>query len=192
MCPLPAILLRPTGPGWWERAATDLDTLVLDVAHAEKRAASTVLSFTFRFPDLGLAEVWSRLCREELTHFEAVLRELRRRDRPFMALEPPPYTAELVKLARSGKSREAMLDALVCAALIEARSGERLAILEDHLDDGPLRALCAFLRPPEERHWEMLLELAGRFGDVEPRLAVLAAREAELVQRGFDGVRVHG
>lgn len=187
----PALLAAPTREDWWARVSGDLDTLLLDLAHCEKRAASTVLSFTFRFPELGLADTFSRLCREELTHFEACLRELRRRDLPFVPLEPPPYTAELVKACRPGKSREAMLDALLCAALIEARSGERLEILVERLPPGELRELCAWLYPPEERHHVLLLELASGFGEVPARLPALAAREAEILARPCDLARVH-
>lgn len=185
------MLLAPTPADWLPRARADLDTLLLDLAHCEKRAASTVLSFLFRCPEHGIAGTLSRVAREELTHFEWCLRELERRGRPFARLEPARYPGELAKRVRR-HGDEALLDAFLVAALIEARSGERLLLLRDGVDDPPLAELFARLHPPEERHVEILLGLAARFGDVDARLPALAAHEAALIVPGEGTVRVHG
>jgi tRNA-(ms[2]io[6]A)-hydroxylase len=171
-----------------------MDVLLLDLAHCEKRAASTVLSLVFRLPDEGgeeLAGTLSRLAREELTHFEWCLRVLDARGVAYRRLEPSPYAGGLVSLCRK-KGEEALLDAFLAASVIEARSGERLALLRDSEADPELHALFAALFPPEERHVEVLYGIACRFGDPAPRLPVLLAREAELIQAGTAGVRVHG
>lgn len=186
----PGILASPTPAAWLPRVLGDLDTLLLDVAHCEKRAASTVLSFIFRVPSPATADTLSRLAREELTHFEACLRQLARRGVGFGPLEPPPYAGELAKRIRRGA--EGTVDLFLVAALIEARSGERLALLAEAVPDPPLRELFAELYPPEERHHALLLDLARRHGEVEARLAELAAVEAELVTRGDPRVRMHG
>jgi tRNA-(ms[2]io[6]A)-hydroxylase len=183
-----SILLVPTAPAWLDRVLADPDTLLLDTAHCEKRAASTVLSFIFRAPHL--ADTLSRLAREELTHFEACLRQLAARSQRFVPLEPPRYAADLARHVRRGDV--GTLDLFVVAALIEARSGERLALLAGALPDGPLRTLYADLYPPEERHHVLLLELAATFGPVDERLADLAAVEALLVAAGDPRVRMHG
>jgi len=182
------ILATPTPPAWLDRALSEPDTLLLDVTHCEKRAASSVVGFVFRAP--RHADVLSRLAREELVHFEACLRLLQDRGRPFGPLEPPPYAAELARLVRRGD--EGTVDLFLVAALIEARSGERLGLLAAHEPDPALRALYAWLYPPETRHHALLVELARPFGDVAARLPALAAREAELAVRGDPRVRMHG
>lgn len=188
------MVVTPSPGAWIGRARAGLDELLLDLAHCEKRAASTVLSLVFRLPDAlapELAGVLSRLSREELTHFEWCLRALEARGVPYRRLEPSPYAGGLVALCRK-KGDEALLDAFLVAAVIEARSGERLELLRDAVDDPPLRALFAALHPPEERHVEILYDVASRFGDAAGRLPTLLEREAELIAAGAPGVRVHG
>lgn len=185
------MLQRATSPAWVERVLADPETLLLDVAHCEKKAAGTALSFLFRAPESGLVDLFSRLAREELVHFEWCLQLMASRGWSFRRLSPSRYAGELAKAVRPGNGPEALLDALLVMALIEARSGERLALLRDATPDGALRELFAKLYPPELRHQELLLEAAASFGDAEARLPVLAAREAELVAVGEPLVRMH-
>lgn len=185
------MLLCPSPTRWLDRALGDLDTLLLDHAHCEKKAASLVLGLSFRSPEHDFAGQMSRLAREELTHFEMALRELRRRNLQFQAQVPSRYAAELAKGARKKVHDDAMVDSLVIAALIEARSHERLVLLEAAVADAPLRAFYAALVESEERHAAQLLALAERWGDPDPRLAAFAAHEAELISAGEDLVRMH-
>jgi tRNA 2-(methylsulfanyl)-N6-isopentenyladenosine37 hydroxylase len=179
------ILACPSPTRWLDRALGDLDTLVHDHAHCEKKAASTMLSFVFRAPDPELSPALSRLVREELTHFEMVLREMKRRGVAFGRLEPSAYAAKLSDGART------LTDQFVVAALIEARSCERLSLLAESAPDPHLRALYAALHPAEERHAEAMLDAAARFGEVDARLGYYAAREADLVTIGENAVRMH-
>lgn len=185
------ILRCPTPARWLPMVLADLDTLLLDHAHNEKKAASTVLVFVFRAPEMELSGALSRMAREELTHFEMVLRELRRRGRPFERLPPAAYAGKLVEGCRKRPEPEALVDAFVAAALIEARSAERLGMLAEAVEDPDLRTLYDALHPAEERHHALLLDAAARFGDVAPRLEVLAEREAAIVREGEAIVRMH-
>ncbi|MFZ5479612.1 MAG: tRNA isopentenyl-2-thiomethyl-A-37 hydroxylase MiaE [Myxococcota bacterium] len=185
------ILACASPPRWLDRALSDVDTLLLDHAHNEKKAASTVLGFVFRAPDAELSAALSRMAREELTHFEMALRELARRGRPFERLPPAAYAGELARACRRRPEPDALVDAFVAAALIEARSCERLALLAEAVDDPRLRAFYAALHPAEERHHALMLEAAARFGDPAPRLAHLAEVEAGLILAGEDLVRMH-
>jgi tRNA-(ms[2]io[6]A)-hydroxylase len=179
------ILACPSPSRWLERALTDVDTLLHDHAHCEKKAASTVLSFVFRAPDPELSPALSRMAREELTHFEMALREMKRRRVAFGRLAPSAYAARLADGART------LADQFVVAALIEARSCERIGLLAEAAPDAHLRAFYAALHPAEERHAELMLDAAARFGEVPARLTHYAAREAELVTNGEDVVRMH-
>lgn len=185
------MLLAPTPADWLPRVLADVDTLLLDHAHCEKKAASSVLGFVFRAPELELAGTLSRLAREELGHFELVLRELRRRGLPFVRLPPARYAEALAGRVRRKTVETAMLDGLVVAALIEARSHERLLLLADGAPSPELRDFFAGFAVAEERHAGLLLDLAATFGDPAPRVAELAAWEAELVVTGEPLVRMH-
>jgi tRNA-(ms[2]io[6]A)-hydroxylase len=187
----PGPLLCPSPARWLDRALSDLDTLLLDHAHCEKKAASTMVSFVFRAPDAELCGAFSRMAREELTHFEMALRELKRRDRPFERLHPSAYAARMAAGCRKRPEDVALVDAFVAASLIEARSAERIGLLADAVADPHLQSFYAALHPAEERHHLLLLDAAHQFGDAAPRLAALAALEADIVTAGEDLVRMH-
>lgn len=167
----------------------DPDALVLDLVHNEKKAAGAVLAFLFRDPGSEAAAILSRLAREELTHFEWCLRELHRRGQRFVPQIPSAYAGQLAKACRRGT--DATVDTYLVAAIIEARSGERLALLRDHAEDAGIQALAAALHPPEERHVEILFGLAERAGKLD-RLGELLGLEGELIVATFETGRVHG
>ena len=90
------IPIRPSSESWVRAACADLPTLLLDHAHCEKRAASTAVRYLFKYPDWpALVGAMSRLGREELVHFERVLKELEARGVPFRGLASANYAAEL-------------------------------------------------------------------------------------------------
>ncbi|MFB3117149.1 MAG: tRNA isopentenyl-2-thiomethyl-A-37 hydroxylase MiaE, partial [Myxococcota bacterium] len=63
-------LASRTDPGWVEAALSDLDELLLDHAHCERKAAGMALRLMFRYPDRPfLHDPLSRLAREELAHY---------------------------------------------------------------------------------------------------------------------------
>src|SRR5947207_3219211 len=122
-------LAAPTDPAWAERAIAGLPTVLLDHAHCEKKAASTAVGLIFRYPDkTALIAPLSRLAREELGHFEEVLALLARRGIAYGRLEPSPYAGSLMAIVRDREPLR-LLDTLLCCALIEARSCERMQIL---------------------------------------------------------------
>ena len=70
----------------------------------------------------------SELAREELTHFELMLGVLEKRGVAFRRLEPSRYAARLVGVCRKAEPFR-LMDTLLCCAMIEARSCERIGIL---------------------------------------------------------------
>ena len=162
---------------WVARAVGDLDQLLLDHAHCEKKAASSALSLLFKYADrTELLVPVAHLAREELVHFEQVLAQLRARGVPFAHQVPGPYARELTRAVRAHEP-ERLVDTLLCMALIEARSCERLALLADALDDPALAGLYRSLLASEARHHTTYVELAATqapAADVRARLAELA------------------
>jgi tRNA-(ms[2]io[6]A)-hydroxylase len=171
-------------------ACADLPTLLLDHAHCEKKAASTAVRFLFKYAEWPrLVQAMSKLAREELLHFERVLAELKARGLELRALQSSGYAAQLFKAARPGSSVDEML---VCA-LIEARSHERFERLAEAVPDARLRRFYADLGEAEARHGALYVELAedAARGTVDDRLAELTAREAEIVARANQPLRMH-
>jgi tRNA-(ms[2]io[6]A)-hydroxylase len=189
-------LAAPTDPSWTARALAGLDELLVDHAHAEKKAAATAVGLLFRYPErAALLAPLARLAREELEHFERVLAALAQRGVALRHQPAAPYAAGLHAAVRRGEP-ERLLDTLLCCALIEARSCERLGLLADGVADADpaLAALWRGLLASEARHHRAYLDLACAVAPesaVRARLAELAAHEARVLAAAPPWARLH-
>jgi tRNA-(ms[2]io[6]A)-hydroxylase len=187
-------LASTTDPGWVDTALSDLDELLLDHAHCERKAAGMALRLMFRYPDRPfLHDPLSRLARDELAHYEEVLRVLAARGGSIRRQRPSPYAGRLYHYVRSAEP-ERLVDTLLVCALIEARSCERFKLLAEAVDDPSLRALYSGLLESEARHHGSYLELAVQASDessARGRLLELAKCEAEIIADPSSMVRMH-
>jgi tRNA-(ms[2]io[6]A)-hydroxylase len=215
-------LAHRTPRRWVEAALENLDAVLVDHAHCEMKAATNALSLAVRASGKPrVVDALVSLAEEELSHFRRVHRELESRA---IVLGPPPpdgYAAELRKRVRAlpcspglqshagapaGRSntREhqlaALVDRLLVAALIEARSCERFRLLAEALSfHGPpeLHALYQELFAAEARHFRTFVDLAHRVAEpdggwIDSRLAQVASLEGELAA-GLAGLpAIHG
>ena len=185
-------LAAPTDPSWLPRALAGLDEVLLDHAHAEKKAASTALTLIFRYPERAeLARPLSELAREELGHFEQVLTHLERRGVGFGRQRPSPYAGRLQAAVRSQEPGR-LVDTLLCCAVIEARSCERFQLLAEALDDPALAAFYRGLLASEARHHGVYVELArGIDANAPERLKTIAEHEARVLSEAPAWPRLH-
>lgn len=187
-------LASRTSEDWIEQATRHIDLVLLDHANCEKKAAGNALSLLFRYPANGrLVETLSPLAREELQHFERVHRHLQRLGIPIKPLSAAPYAGRLNQHLRRSEP-EHLLDTLLVAAIIEARSHERLGLLGIHAPDPELRQFYLWLAAAEERHWQLYLDLAlDQFpaDQVQERLDTLLQVEAEILSTLHPDPRVH-
>ncbi len=197
-------LTHPTDARWAERAADELDRVLVDHAHCEMKAASNALSLATRsFLSRGAVRRLVELAREELAHFDEVLQVLEERG---LELGPPPvdeYASELRRLAaatgKTSSQERVLVDRLLVGALIEARSCERFKLLAEELGRRGLTGESAFYRElmtSEARHYTtrraLAIEVCESEEHVAARLAALAAIEASVVA-GLDGQpTIHG
>lgn len=190
-----AFLAEPTPEGWVVEALKRLPALLQDHANCELKAASTALAFIYRYPErTRLAQRMSRLAREELRHFEQSRQLMHELDMSFERLSASRYAASLRKAVRP-EEPERLLDMLVVAALIEARSCERFAVLVPRLPERIARFYGGLLAS-EARHFEVYLELARREcgldrAVVDERVNALRAVEADLVTSADPQFRFH-
>jgi len=187
-------LASATDRAWVERALAHLDEILLDHAHCEKKAASTAVSLLFKYADRqALLATLSQLAREELGHFEEVLAVLTARGVPFRHQVPGPYAADLMRVIRAHEPGR-LVDTLLCSALIEARSCERMRLLAEGLDDPALAPLYRGLLAAEARHHHTYVELAtmvAPVADVRARLCELARHEAAVLAAVPPAARLH-
>jgi tRNA 2-(methylsulfanyl)-N6-isopentenyladenosine37 hydroxylase len=187
-------LKSSTSPDWLTTVEANLDEVLLDHAHCEKKAAGTAMNLIFAYVDhVELVKALSAIVTEELDHFERVIDLLALRGVRFRRLKPSRYGAQLGELVRKQEPQKAV-DRLLVAALIEARSCERFALLKDQLTDRTLAAFYQELFESEARHHSAYVQLARLFAtgdEVDRRLDELAAAEAEILRRGDDLPRMH-
>lgn len=182
------------GGDWGPRAVAAMDEILLDHAHLEKKAAGTAVNLIFRYPDYPqLMAPLSRLAREELAHFEEVLRMLEARGLSFQRMKPAPYAGRLMTIV-SAEEPDRLLDTLMVCAMIEARSCERMRILTEHLPEGPLLRMYRGLLASEARHHRTYVDLAVEIFDearVEARLLDVAGHEADVMKSAPKTPRLH-
>ena len=190
-------LSAPTRSDWIQEVLDDLPALLIDHAHCEKKAASTAIGLIFRYPEhLKIMAPLSMLAREELLHFERVLSLLKSRNIQFGRQLPAVYAGALVKGIRREEPGK-MLDTLLCCALIEARSHERMEILVkafEESEDSELAKLYKSLLASEERHKNDYLQMAQDLfsqDEFDTRLQFLAEREAEILDKSNTAPRMH-
>ncbi len=193
LTPVLSFLPCRTPDGWVRAAIADQRTMLIDHANCEKKAAATALSLMHRYTDnFILLNKMSRLAREELRHFEQVLKIMAQRGVVYEPISASRYAAGLrdeVRRKEPGK----LMDTLLVGALIEARSCERFAALIPHLDD-VLADFYTSLLKSEARHFHDYLKLAEQTGsseEVAGRLSSLKAREKELVESTDGEFRFH-
>ena len=185
-------LTTPTDPEWVTAAARDLEGVLVDHAHCEMKAASHALSLVARHPtNLSLVRALTVLAREELDHFDRVVDFLEARG---IGLGHPPvdvYAAELRAACKSlpRDGTPLLVDRLLAAAVIEARSCERFKLLSAVVvHDETLRTFYDELFACEARHFRTYRDLAleAARGDEEMvvrRLSALADAEGRIVAK---------
>ena len=191
------ILRSSTHPRWFAAGSADLLALLSDHLHCERKAAENALALVRRYPHRGASvAALSRLAHEETSHVVQVAALIAERGWTPRADTPNRYARALLDEVR-GREPGRLLDALLVAALIEARSHERLGLLARGFERAGERQLAAFygtLANAEERHAEIFLELArplvpeAAYAD---RLAELAEREAAVLGALPHAPRVH-
>jgi tRNA 2-(methylsulfanyl)-N6-isopentenyladenosine37 hydroxylase len=197
-------LTRPTPVAWVTKALNDLDAVLIDHAHCELKAAQNALSLVPRALSRPMADALLSLADEEMRHVRQVLDELDRRGLRLGTPPPDPYAAELRTLANRSRpggrdARQALLDRLLVAALIEARSCERFRLLADGLAGAGQAALAAFyeeLFEAEARHYRVFTELsaeaAGDRALARQRLGELALAEGQVCDKLGAAPAIHG
>ena len=191
------LLLCPSPDAWLDAAMRDQETLLIDHANCEKKAASTALGMMYRYVQHAeLLHKMSRLAREELRHFEQVLAIMQSRHIEYKQLSSARYAGRLHELV-SKQEPLRLTDSLLVGALIEARSYERFSLLAPRLDSELMQFYRSLLKS-EKRHFQDYLLLAEKTQSesvessyCSEKLAELAEREAQLITEPDEQFRFH-
>ena len=188
------ILQQPSSSAWIEQAIANLDTVLLDHSHCERKAAGVAINLMFRYPaHHKLVRQLTAIASEELEHFELVNQWLEKRDIALAPLNSPPYFSKLKTQIRHGEP-DRLVDSLLVSAIIEARSHERLGLIGKHCPDPELAKFYRSLMASEARHYGIFWLLAEQYSGrptVERRLAELGAYESSILASLHHEPRVH-
>lgn len=190
-------LKMATDPRWVNIVEKNIEEILTDHAWCEQKAASNAISTVVRFPDYPeLVDELIRVSLEEMTHFKMVVEEINKRGMNLGFEQKDPYVADLRKFIKRGGDRTYQLvQALLLAAMIEARSCERFRILSEEIDDGELRKFYRDLMVSEAEHYTMFIGFARKYGvdiDVDKRWAEFLDYEAGLMEKYGKSETMHG
>jgi tRNA-(ms[2]io[6]A)-hydroxylase len=191
------LLRSTTAPGWFAASTADLLALLSDHLHCERKAAENALMLVRRYPHRGSSVTQlGRLAHEETSHVIQVAALIGARGWTPRSDSPNRYARLLLAEVRSDEPQR-LLDSLLVAAFIEARSHERLSLLARGFAETGEPELADFygaLAGAEERHAEIFLDLARPLvpqAELDARVEALATREAEIIAALPHIPRVH-
>jgi tRNA-(ms[2]io[6]A)-hydroxylase len=162
-----SFLGKPTPVAWVDAALDSLPEIVIDHANCEKKAAATAMSLLNRYPDHdGIVRRMSPLAREELRHFEQVVRLMKRAGIRWRHVGASRYAAGLRETVAHSEP-DKLVDLLIIGAFIEARSCERFALLAPRIG-APFDDFYRGLLASEARHFSDYLSLARASSGARP------------------------
>jgi tRNA-(ms[2]io[6]A)-hydroxylase len=190
-------LKLPTDPRWANVASQNIEEILTDHAWCEQKAASNAISLVVTFPDYTeMTDVLLSIAKEELTHFEMVNARLKERGLRLGFERKDEYVNDLYKFMRKGNGRHiALIERLLFAALVEARSCERFKILSEEIKDDELKSFYRELMISEANHYTTFLSFARKYAngeDVDKRWQEWLNFEAGLMEKYGKGQTMHG
>ncbi|MDX2359617.1 MAG: tRNA-(ms[2]io[6]A)-hydroxylase [Crocinitomicaceae bacterium] len=190
-------LKLPTDPRWVSLVESNIPEILTDHAWCEQKAASNAIYIVVNNserPDLVTDML--ALAKEELEHFERVHEIIKARGYTLGRERKDSYVGELVKfMKKDGSRNDSLIDRLLFAAMIEARSCERFRVLSENISDKELAEFYHELMVSEAGHYTMFLKYAREYSekvDVDKRWAEWLEYEAKIIQNYGKEETVHG
>ncbi len=187
-----------TDPRWVNIVEKNIEEILTDHAYCEQKAATNAISILIAFPYYtDLVDEMLKLAKEELTHFEMVHQKIKDRGLTLGFERKDEYVNELYRFMRKGHKKEIVLiDRLLFAAMIEARSCERFKLLSEQLNDTDLKAFYRELMISEAGHYTLFIGFARKYGanveDIDARWQQWIDFEAELLKNYGKKETIHG
>lgn len=159
----------PTDPRWVNLAEMDLEEILTDHAYCEQKAATSCITIIQKFSDYDdVVRELAPIVSEEWSHFRLVLKELDKRGLKLGRQRKDEYVNALMDFCKKDGSRnDALVERLLCFALIEARSCERFRLLSLDIAEVELREFYKGFMISEAEHYKMFLKLAKKHGGEE-------------------------
>jgi tRNA-(ms[2]io[6]A)-hydroxylase len=187
-----------TDPRWAQLVESNIQEVLTDHAYCEQKAASSAISLIIRYPDLTeLVQEMTALAREEMEHFQRVHNIIIQKGFTLGKERKDHYVNELATFIRKdGHNPHLLIDRLLFAAMIEARSCERFRVLSENLKEAELAEFYRELMASEAGHYTLFIKLARKYSegkvDVDQRWQEWLEFEARLIQSYGKSELIHG
>ncbi|ASW75459.1 tRNA hydroxylase [Chryseobacterium piperi] len=189
-------LKLPTDPRWANIAEGNIEEILTDHAWCEQKAATNAISLITMLPEY--AEIVTELlaiAQEELDHFNQVHEIIKRRGYTFGRARKDDYVNELAKFIIQGSREDLVVDKMLFAAMIEARSCERFKVLTENIKDEELKVFYKELMISEANHYTTFIGFARQLGDpekVNKRWEEWLSYEANIIKSYGNKETIHG
>ncbi|MEZ5068663.1 MAG: tRNA-(ms[2]io[6]A)-hydroxylase [Bacteroidia bacterium] len=190
-------LKLPTDPRWVNIVEKNISEILTDLAWCEQKAASNAISLIVRFPEYTeMVKVLCDISREEMEHFRMVVEKIENRGWTLGPERKDEYVNEIYQFQRKGGTRnQRLVDHLLFAAMIEARSCERFRVLSENINDKELAEFYRELMISEAGHYTTFINFARKYAtedDVDKRWEDYLEYEAKVIARFGKKETVHG
>ena len=186
-----------TETSWAEIAKVNLQQILTDHAFLEQKAASNAVSIIINYSEeTELVKEMSNIAIEEMQHFKMVHLLMVKRGMVLGREQKNDYAVRLQKFFPKTKNRtDALVQRLLVAALIEARSCERFKVFSENMEDEELSNFYKDLMISEANHYTVFLGFAREYENreiVDKLWNDLLAFEAEMMRNRGTKAKVHG
>ena len=186
-----------TSTSWAEIAEDNLEQILTYHAFAEQKASANAISIIINYSEeTDLVKDMSDIAIEELEHFRMVHQLMIKRGFVLGREQHNDYAKSLQKFFPKTKDRQtALINRLLVAALIEARSCERFKVFSENMQDEELSKFYKDLMVSEANHYTLFLGYARKYMDrktVDEKWKSLLAFEAEMMKSRGTKATVHG
>ena len=186
-----------TETSWADIAKVNLEQILTDHAFLEQKAASNAVSIIINYSEeTELVKEMSNIAIEEMQHFKMVHLLMVKRGMVLGREQKNDYAIKLQKFFNKTQDRtNALVQRLLVAALIEARSCERFKVFSENMEDEELSKFYKTLMISEANHYTTFLKFARAYQDnaiVDKKWNALLAFEAEMMLERGNVAKIHG
>jgi tRNA-(ms[2]io[6]A)-hydroxylase len=186
-----------TKTSWADIAKVNLEQILTDHAFLEQKAASNAVSIIINYSEeTELVKEMSNIAIEEMQHFKMVHLLMVKRGMVLGREQKNDYAIRLQKFFNKTKDRKnALVQRLLIAALIEARSCERFKVFSENMEDEELSKFYKNLMISEANHYTTFLKFARAYEEraiVDEKWNALLTFEAQMMRERGNIAKIHG
>ncbi len=192
-------LKLPTDPRWANIAEGNLEEILSDHAWCEQKAATNAINLIINNSEKEeLVTAMLEISIEEMEHFKMVHDIIKERGYEFKRERKDDYVNELLKYLKQntdGSRESGLIERLLFAAMIEARSCERFRVLSENIEDKDLAKFYRDLMESEANHYTAFISFARKYAetiDVDKRWNEWLEAEAKIIKSYGKKETVHG